>query len=330
MSRKRSVKHEIRVGLLLLGAVLVFAWLSIQIGGLQGFGKTVTVTVVFDDAAGLVTDAAVKVAGVQVGSVKRLEVADGAAKATLALDPGAELRRDVRAQVRARSLLGEKYVALTPRSADAPLLQDGDAIEDALPSIEIDDLISALGPALAAVDPDDVARLVASAADVSVAVGADADELVTKAGELLDQLNEAASIAPAVKEDVPALLTELRGAVKDLDATVARADALLAKAEETLGKVDAAAEGAPAAVDDLRAIMKELEPGVDDLRAALEQSDEAMADVRKILDNFEDFDEAALRKLLREDGVLVRLKAPKPPKGPGPAPGPEPDPAPEE
>lgn len=301
------------MGLLLLGALAVFAWMSVQIGALQGVGNTLSVTVVLDDAAGLVQDAAVKVAGVQVGSVRDLRVEFDTAVVTLSLRKSAQIRSDVRVQVRARSLLGEKFVALTPRTGDAPLLQDGGVIEDVLPTVEIDDLIAALGPALAAVDPDDVARLVASAADVSVAVGTDAEELVSKTGELLDKLNEVASIAPALKEDVPALLTDLRRTTADLQGTVARADALLVSAESTLGTVDEAAAGAPAAVADVRAILAELEPGMDDLRSAMEQSDEAMAGIRAILQNFETFDEEALRRLLREEGVLVRLKAP--PKG---------------
>jgi len=315
VSRRRSVKHEVRVGLLLLGALLVFGWMSVRIGALRGVGNSFSVTVVLDDAAGLVRDAAVKVAGVEVGSVRDLRVEVDVAVVTLSLRDAAGLRRDVRAQVRARSLLGEKYMSLSPRSTDAPLLVDGDVIADVVPTVEIDDLIAALGPALAAVDPADVARLVSSAADVSVALGTDADALVSKTTELLDKLNEAASIAPALKEEVPALLSDLRRTNTQLQAVVARADALLVRADDTLGTVNAAASDAPAAVADVRRILAELEPGMDDLRSAMEQSDEAMTDVRTILENFENFDEEALRKLLREEGVLVRLKAPPKSKG---------------
>jgi phospholipid/cholesterol/gamma-HCH transport system substrate-binding protein len=299
--------------MLLIAALAVFAWMSVQIGALQGLGSTITVTVVLEDAAGLVQDAAVKVAGVEVGKVRGLRVEFDSAVVTLALRKGASLRADVRAQVRARSLLGEKYLSLTPRSEDAPLLVDGDTILDVRPTVEIDDLIAALGPALAAVNPDDVARLVSSAADVSVAVGTDADELVSKAVELLDKLNDMASIAPAVKEEVPALLSELRATNTELRRALARTDALLTSAERTMANVDQAAAEAPGLVADVRRILAELEPGVDDLRGAMEQSDETMAAMRTLLQNFEDFDTDALRRLLREEGVLVRLKAP--PKG---------------
>lgn len=70
----------------------------------------------------------------------------------------------------------------------------------------------------------------------------------------------------------------------------------------------------PPAVGDARALMATLEPGVDDLNRALESSDEAVERLNKVLANFEDFDQESLRRLLRQEGVLVRLK---PEKGPG-------------
>lgn len=311
MARRRTPRHELRVGVLMIVALLVFAWMSMRIGSLSGLGSSVEVTVVFDDAAGLVPDAAVKVAGVQVGTVRRLDVDFDKAVATLALRRSAEIRQDVRAQVRARSLLGEKYVALTPRTEDAPLMEDGGRIEFVAPSIEIDDLVAALGPVLATVDPDDVAAIVHNAAELSAQAGADAPALVEKASELLDKLNEAASIAPTLKEEVPALMSDLRRTVRELESTVERADALLVRVDTVMDSVDEAAKQAPDAVADARRLMAEIEPGMDDLRGALEQSDEAVADLRKVLDNFSDFDEEAIRRLLREDGVLVRLKPEK-------------------
>ena len=55
----------------------------------------------------------------------------------------------------------------------------------------------------------------------------------------------------------------------------------------------------------------EIRPAMDDLGRALEQSDEALADVRRVMQALSKFDEAAIRRLLREEGVLIRLKAQK-------------------
>ena len=110
----RTRSNEMKVGGLLLLALVVFAWLSIQIGAFQGFGETIRVHVTFNNASGLVVDSAVKIAGVEVGRVSSLVVDFDVARAELELQAEAGIRNDVVAQVRSRSLLGEKYVALTP------------------------------------------------------------------------------------------------------------------------------------------------------------------------------------------------------------------------
>ncbi len=310
MSRRTNRRNELLVGGLVLLAGVVFTWMSVQVGALKALGDTVTVTATLTDAAGLVPDAAVKVAGVKVGAVSKLDVDFDKAVVTMVLDRDANVRQDVRAQVRARSLLGEKYVALKPGTPDAPLLADGGEIADVAAAVDIDDLLRVIGPLLAEVNPEDVSKLVAAAGEVLEAAGDEAPQLLAKTSRLLDTLNEAGEIVPVLKQDVPALLRDLRATTKRVNATIDSVDTLLVKADTIADNVDEVAGQAPEAMDELRAMMKELEPGMDDLRAAVEQSDEAMASLRKVLENVEALDEEAVRRLLREEGVLVRLKPP--------------------
>ncbi len=323
MSRTPSRSNEIRVGLLLLVAVAVFGWLSVQIGALRSFGDTVTVTVRFADAAGLVADSAVKVAGVEVGGVKELEVDFDAAVATLVLRSSAGLRSDVRAEVRARSLLGEKYVALVPITETAPLLKDGDTITNTVAPVEIDQIIASIGPLLQDVDPAEISQLISSLATIAESLAANSDALAADSATLLKRLGELAEIAPILKEDIPALLAEARRLARHLDRTAGKADGLVdelsgtaKKANDSLDKVDAALDGVPALVADAQGVVDTLEPSADDLARALASSDEAVARLETILKNFENFDEEALRRLLRQEGVLVRLRPEVEKKGP--------------
>jgi phospholipid/cholesterol/gamma-HCH transport system substrate-binding protein len=310
-ARRRSHRNELLVGVLFLLALFVFAWLAVQIGSFRGVGGNLRVRAVFPDAAGLVEEAAVKVAGVKVGSVAKLEVDFDKAVAILALRKDAGIRRDVRAEIRARSLLGEKYVALIPQSRDAALLVDGGEIADTVPSVEMDQIVQSLGPVLQKVDPDDVARLVHDLAALSGEAHAQAPEILRGTKDLLGKLNIAADAAPAVREDLPALLSDLRGTARDLGGTLAKADAALDRASAVIEKADTATEGLPQTVADVREMVAAVKPAMDDVYAALDQSDEAVAALRKVLDNFGEFDEEAIRKLLREDGVLIRLREPR-------------------
>jgi len=313
MSRRTSRRNELLVGGLVLLAGLIFTWMSIQVGALKALGDTIEVTATFEDAAGLVEDAAVKIAGVKVGGVKDLSIDFDKAVVTLVLDAKAGLRNDVRAQVRARSLLGEKFIALTPQTKTAPLLANGDSIKT-IGTVDIDELVTAIGPLLAEVRPEDMAKLVEAAGSILGTVEAEAPELVDEAKTLLGRLNEMASIAPSIKTEVPAALADVRTAARRLDATITKVDGLLDSMEGIVQEAEGAMGQVTPAVKDVLALLDEIGPGVDDLRSAMEQSDEAMASIRKVLENVEGLDEEAVVRILREEGVLVRLKAPPPPK----------------
>ncbi|MBJ94377.1 MAG: hypothetical protein CMP23_07830 [Rickettsiales bacterium] len=300
MTRNRRPGAELRVGLLVLLALAIFAWLSVGVGGLQ-LGPSLEVQAVFDDAAGLVPDSAVKVAGVRVGSVLTLKVEKDQAVATLRLDPAAELRQDVRAEIRARSLLGEKYIALTPIGSQAPLLQSGDQIADTRPGIEIGKLVSQFGPLLANIDPDDMARLVQNLGELTAGMGKEAPELMTSLRSLVTKLDGAAEMLPEVKQELPLLLTDLRRLSWKLERSLQRADQMVANA-------DVAAQAVPITTQKVNATLDQLSPGLDDLNRALEQSDEAVARLNKALTKLDGFNEESLRRLLREEGVLVRLR----------------------
>lgn len=312
MSRRTNRRNELLVGGLVLLAGLLFTWMAIQVGALKALGNSITVTARFDDAAGLVPDAAVKVAGVKIGAVQDLAVDFDEAVVTLVLDADAGIRSDVKAQIRARSLLGEKYVALVPKTRDAALLSDGGVIENTVPAIDIDDLLRSVGPLLSQVDPDDVAVLVAAAGKVLEAAETEAPEMLERANRLLASLNDAAEIVPTLKAEVPAAVADLRTTARRLQGTIDTVDQLLGRADGLVTGVDSAVQDGDALIGELRAVVDELEPGLDDLRAAMEQSDEALAGIRAVLKNVEGLDADAVRTLLREEGVLVRLRPPKP------------------
>lgn len=309
--KRRSRRNEIQVGALLLLAAVVFTWLSIQVGSLKTLGDVVRVDVVLDDAAGLVEDSAVRVSGVQVGWVDTLTLEGSQARVGLVLKREAALRSDVQARVRARSLLGEKYLHLSPRSTDAPLLVDGDVITDTVPAMEIDEVITMLGPLLSRVDPDDMATLITDVAALAEAARGDGVAALADLRSILAKVDAVADEAPALVDDTGRVLHKVEDAVDDASAMARDARDLVPRVGETLDQVDAAVAPVPDAVADVRRIAAELEPGLSDLGTALQGSDEAMADLKKILRNLSGLDEQAIERLLREEGVLIRLKPKK-------------------
>ncbi|HEY8738974.1 MAG TPA: MlaD family protein [Candidatus Dormibacteraeota bacterium] len=104
----------------------------------------------FKDASGLVPQDEVRISGVKVGTVTNVGPAtDGNTLVAMTLDPANQVRSDVRAVVRPKSLLGTQYVELvrTPAS-NSPYLAGGATIPVTRTgqSVQIDDVLNNMDP----------------------------------------------------------------------------------------------------------------------------------------------------------------------------------------
>ncbi len=79
----------------------------------------------FESVAGLDRQAAVRIAGVRVGSVKEISLDGSQALLVLSLDPAVRLHEGAVAQVNSLGMLGEKYVEILPGDPSRPLLAPG-------------------------------------------------------------------------------------------------------------------------------------------------------------------------------------------------------------
>ena len=107
-------------------------------------------TVPFDEATQLGVEADVRISGVSVGKVKRIELNDdGLADAMVELESAySPIPSDTRATLRAKTLLGETYVELTPGSEQVEPLAEGDSIPGAqvAESVQLDEIFRTFDP----------------------------------------------------------------------------------------------------------------------------------------------------------------------------------------
>jgi phospholipid/cholesterol/gamma-HCH transport system substrate-binding protein len=118
--------------------LLLFLWLAFG-GPIPLKPESYRFTVPFDEATQLAVESDVRISGVSVGKVKRIDLDDeGFAEATIEMEERyAPIPSDTRAILRQKTLLGETYVELTPGSDDAPSLpEDGD-----LPVAQVSDAV---------------------------------------------------------------------------------------------------------------------------------------------------------------------------------------------
>jgi virulence factor Mce-like protein len=308
----RSKKLDALLGAIVLAVIGVFVWLSLAVGG--GAPRDAErYVLLFDSALGLHEDNAVAIAGVQVGVVDSIGIEGRKARVVVAIEPNVELHADAKAAVRAKTLLGEKYVDLDPGEAPAELVAPGSTIEENVPTVEIDTVIR------------DISQLVASLNVITPPLEAavtrvDAllrdpdsqeltDELTRTLADAGTLIRETSDLVSTSKQDFRALLKLGRDkgpAIFDqLDSATARMDRVLAvlddeKLKEGAGKIGPTLDNVDGAVQDMRVAMA-------DIKAASGKLESIMGKLDKNLTRLDDVNERTIREFFQVQGVRVNL-----------------------
>ena len=133
---------ELTVGLFLLAGFFCFAYLSVNLGGIELFGShSYRVVARFDSVAGLKKGASVEISGVKIGKVNNIGLEDEQALVEIFIDIGVELQEDVIASIKTQGVIGDKYIRILPGGSE-DLIADGGEIFETESAIDIEELIS--------------------------------------------------------------------------------------------------------------------------------------------------------------------------------------------
>jgi phospholipid/cholesterol/gamma-HCH transport system substrate-binding protein len=130
--------------------LLLFLWMSFG-GSIPLGAQGYRVNVSFAHAQDLASQADVRIAGVSVGKVvsTRLDPNGNRTMATIQLQHQyAPIRKDTRAILRTKTILGETYVQLIPGQPNAPPIADGGTLPSSqvVPTVQLSDIFNALDP----------------------------------------------------------------------------------------------------------------------------------------------------------------------------------------
>ncbi len=132
----RAYTRELQVGLFMLTCILVVAAFSFKITDSPMFRRGTTIRAYLNDATGLYEKSKVKLAGINVGIVARIELDGGKARITMLIDEGLELPEGAIIVPRPLGILGDKYMEIVLPKAAAPAPGDGVIEEGTPPSSE--------------------------------------------------------------------------------------------------------------------------------------------------------------------------------------------------
>jgi phospholipid/cholesterol/gamma-HCH transport system substrate-binding protein len=284
-------RTHIGLGIFVLGTLGLLIWLAQSIGALGG-RRGVEYEVRLEHAAGLVANNAVKVAGVEVGRIEKIGVDHDIAVLTLRVDEDIVLHTDAKAIVRAKSLLGEKYLQLDPGERESPVLEAGGRIADVETQFEVDQVLNALQPLLGG--EDSIAGVLGPLAERLAALMDDATgkdgkpPIVTRADidQLVDDVKVTSATVRRIATDNEADIRKIVESTRDL-AGDPRLPVLLARADRMSKTLD---ERLPQLLDRTEAALEKLEKVaaiVDDDRAKkigtiIDDATVAMANLRTL------------------------------------------------
>ncbi len=255
---KQTSGDLVRLVIFMVLTFVATSVLVVTIGNVSFGGKT-EYKAVFTDATGVSPGDDIRIAGVRIGAVKSVEIADeNRALVTFDVKEGTEVDGATHAAIRYRNLVGQRYIALTRDGSDAENFAEGDTIpvSRTMPALDLTVLFNGFKPLFEALSPNDINKLsfeivqvfqgeggtleslLSSTASITQTL-ADRDEVI---GELLENLDYVLDHVADRDEQLTNLIGSFRdlvgGLKDDREAILSSLDGISELAVETAGLVD--------------------------------------------------------------------------------------------
>jgi phospholipid/cholesterol/gamma-HCH transport system substrate-binding protein len=134
-------RAEIGAGVFVILGLVTLGYLSISVGGLRLAPRhAYHVRARFSNIGDLKAHAPVKIAGVTVGRVESIRLAEFVGEVELGIGRSVRLPKDTIASISTAGLLGDAYVSLSPGGSNAEL-KEGDRISQTEPALNMSDLV---------------------------------------------------------------------------------------------------------------------------------------------------------------------------------------------
>ena len=214
-------------------SVIVTGMLAVIMGNLA-FGAGREYSAIFTSASMLEKGDDVRIAGVSVGEVRKVEHHDRTqALVTFRVKADVPMTTAARAEIRFLNLVGDRYLALEEGvSADARPLQEDDVlpVEQTSPTLDLTTLFNGFKPLFQALQPEQVNELTMNLIQVLQGEGgtirgllqntasltnalADRDQLI---GQVIDNLSTTLETVDGRREQLTTLVVELKNWMGDL------------------------------------------------------------------------------------------------------------------
>ena len=181
-----------------------------------GYGEQLTYRAEFTDVAGLVEGDEVRIAGVRVGQVVGIGLAESTdrpvAEVELEVSKDVPLPAAVEAKIRYRNLVGQRYIALSEgEGSGGETLEEGAVIplSQTTNALDLTILFGGFQPLLQALSPADVNRVSYEIIQVFQGEGATVESLLGHVGSLTNSLADRDQVIGSVIDNLTSVMSTL-------------------------------------------------------------------------------------------------------------------------
>ncbi len=307
-----AMSREVRVGLFLVVAFLILIALFELVGKETIFARMVEYRTSFKAIPGLKLGDPVRLAGVDVGTVRDIRVIGARVEVVVRVKPGTPVKTDSIATIKLTSLLGTNFVDLTFGSPAAQVAPPGSLLQSSEPP-DLNTLLARLNDA--AGDVQTLAKQVNEGLGKSIEPISSAFQSMDKIAKKIEKGE--GTLGRLITDD--GLYREIRGIAGNLS----RVSEQIAKGEGTLGKMvadDALYKDLRTLTTDLRGtagsftrVMKDIESGKGSLgklvrdETLYNEAREALTGLRTVSKRITE-GKGTLGKLLNDEAVYSDMK----------------------
>jgi phospholipid/cholesterol/gamma-HCH transport system substrate-binding protein len=218
----KTFGSAIKMALFTVVTLLATALLAATIANTDS-RPTASYGAIFSDAVNLNPGDEVRLAGVRVGSVSKVQLYAGTkAKVTFGVDKAVPLSTTTQAVIRYRNLIGQRYLAIVDGPTSGTTLRPHSVIPESLtqPALNLNTLFNGFRPLLAGLEPGDVNQLSIELIRVLQGEGGTVNALFSHVASLSGTLADRDALIGQVISNLNAVLGPLDSRDKQLSALI--------------------------------------------------------------------------------------------------------------
>lgn len=278
----KSKGREMWVGIFVVIGIVLLILMTLKIEKFQVRRKIgYLVNIYFDSVAGLEKNSQVRVAGVRVGEVERVELENGKVRVAFRLPPNVILYKDAKAYLKSEGFLGEKYIEVVPGTSINPKVEPDGWIEQGAPPVDVEQFLSNMSGVR-----DDLKETIKPLGDILKTVDSE------KINGVISRLEKFSGKLSGLTDDTRKTFQKGTEAFSHLEEIGEK----MKKGEGTLGKL---------ITDD--AIYQEAKKTIETAKEAVETLKETAVALKNVSERIEQ-GEGALGKLIQDESLYQEAK----------------------